>query len=266
MVAYGNQNIDRAMIGTALSSTQLGYYEYAANLPMQVTTQFSTVLNSVLFPAFASLQNDLGELRRVLLRVMRYNAFLLYPFLVGLALVADEFVHVAYGAAWAPVITPTRIFCLFGMIRVMTNPAYSVCNGIGKPQLPFKWSLIALPFNAALLWWGVNAGGLVGISMAKLFLPAFTLATLVVEITRKIGMPIRNIGLTALPAFCCCTGMAAVVLGLQRVPGMHGLHPIPHLLIEVIAGGAAYFAGMRLLFPADFADVIRLLRRFRPAA
>ena len=263
VVSYGNQNIDRALIGTTLSNTQLGYYDYAANLPMQVTIQLSTVLNSVLFPAFASLQENLAELRRVLLRVMRFNAFIIYPLLAGLMLTAPDFVQVAYGPTWAPIVGPTRIFCLFGMIRVLTNPSYSLCNGVGKPHLPFKWSLIALPFNAALLWWSVRAGGLMGVSLAKLFLPTFMLFTLVMEITRAVGMPLRQIGLTALPAAVCCLAMGAFVLAVQHAPGFAALPTLPHLLLQVAAGLGAYFGALRLFYPDDFAGVIALARRVR---
>ncbi len=261
LVTYANQNIDRALIGTTLNNTQLGYYEYAGNLPMQVTIQLSTVLNSVLFPAFARLQDDLGELRRVLLRVMRFNAFIIYPMLVGLMLTAPAFVEVAYGPTWAPIVGPARVFCVFGMIRVLTNPSYSLCNGVGKPYLPFKWSLIALPFNATLLWWSVRAGGLLGVTLAKLFLPAFMLFTLVLEITRAIGMPLRQIGLTALPAVVCSLVMALFVWVAQHAPGIDSLPTLPGLLLQVVVGLVAYLGALRLFYAQDFADILRLLRR-----
>lgn len=263
VVNYGNQNIDRALIGTTLSSTQLGYYDYASSLPMQVTIQLSTVLNTVLFPAFSGLQENLPELRRVLLRVMRFNAFITYPMLVGLMLTAREFVHVAYGSTWAPIVGPTRVFCLFGMIRVLINPSYVLCNGVGKPHLPFKWSLIALPLNAALLWWSVRAGGLMGVTVAKLFLPVFMLFTLVVEITRIVGLPIRQIGLTALPATCCSVVMAAFVLAMQYVPGIDAAPSISRLLLQVSVGLVAYTGALRFFYAQDFAGVVGLLKRVR---
>jgi O-antigen/teichoic acid export membrane protein len=264
LVTFGNQNIDRAMIGTTLSNTQLGYYDYASNLPMQVTIQLSTVLNSVLFPAFANLRENLVELRRVLLRVMRYNTFIIYPLLTGLLLTTPDFVQVVYGPTWAPIVGPTRIFCLFGMLRVLINSSYSLCNGVGKPHLPFKWSLIALPFNLAILWWSLRVGGLMGVSLAKLFLPAFMLFTLVVEITRLVGMPIRQIGLSALPATVCCLTMGALVLAVQRVPGFAALPALPRLLLQVLAGMGAYLGALRLFYPADFKDLLALARRVVP--
>jgi O-antigen/teichoic acid export membrane protein len=263
VVNYGNQNIDRALIGTTLNNTQLGYYGYASDLPMTVSTQLSYTLNSVLFPVFAHLQDDLGELRRILLRVMRYNAMITYPLLVGLALTGTEFVRIVYGPTWAPIVGPMRVFCLVGMIRILTNPAHTLCNGVGRPHLPFKWSLIALPANAALLWWSVRNGGLIGVSLAKLFLPVFTLFTLVVEITRVVGMPVRQIGKAALPACICCAAMSTIVLGLKHLPIMAALPAVWFLVIEVIMGAVTYGTAVRVFYPSEYRFVTGLVRKLR---
>lgn len=261
---YCNQNMERALIGTTLSSTQLGYYGYASDLPTTATTQLSYALNSVLFPAFASLQDDLAELRRVLLRVTRFQSLIVYPLLTGLALTGTEFVRVAYGTMWSPIVGPLRIFCLFGMIRLLTSSADTLCAGVGKPHMPFKWSLIALPFNAALLWGSVQAGGLTGVALAKLFLPTFLLATLAVEITRAVGMPFRQVGRAALPALVCCLAMSAVVLGIGVLLGLYGASPIMQLALKIPTGALAYTMALRLFYPQDFTDVLSLAKRLRP--
>jgi O-antigen/teichoic acid export membrane protein len=188
---------------------------------------------------------------------------IIYPILVGLMLTAPEFVQVAYGSTWAPIVGPTRVFCLFGMIRVLINPSYALCGGVGKPHLPFKWSLIALPFNAALLWWGARVGGLMGVALAKLFLPVFTLFTLVVEITRIVGIPIRQIGLTAFPATCCAAVMAVAVLAVRYVPGIRALPSLSLLLLEVAVGLVAYLGALRLFYSKDFKGIVGLLKRIR---
>lgn len=266
LVTYGNQNLDRVLIGTKLTSTQLGYYDYAANLPMQVVIQLGTVLNSVLFPAFASLQDDLQELRRVLLRVMRYNALIIYPLLAGLAVVAEDFVRVAYGEKWLPIVVPTQIFCLFGMIRVLTNPYYALCNGVGKPALPFKWSVLVLPLNAALLYWGVGRGGLVGVTTAKLFLPAFMLFTLGVEILRHVHLPHRVMWQAVYPAIVCCGAMAGTVFGTRELLSHLLPGALARLLVEISVGMGVYALVLRLFWPQDLAGIASFAKRLRPGA
>ncbi len=265
LVTYGNQNIDRALIGTTLTSTDLGYYEYASNLPMQVAIGLSTALSKVLFPAFASIRDDLAKLRQMLLRVIKYNAFIIYPFLTGLALTAPDFVQVAYGETWLPIVWPTRVFCVYGMVRVLTNPIYSLCYGVGKPALPFKWSLIALPLNAAFIWYGVGSGNLAMVAAAKIFLPFFMLVTLVTEITRHVRMSTAQMLRAVLPAFTCCVVMAAVVFSFQQVPFMAGLAALPRLLILVLVGMVSYTAALRVVFQSDFKEAVRLTRRIIPS-
>ena len=57
VVTYANTNVDRVAVGGMLNTTQLGYYEYASNIPLQIVTKISYVFNSVLFSAFSSLQS-----------------------------------------------------------------------------------------------------------------------------------------------------------------------------------------------------------------
>ncbi len=266
LITYGNDNADRALIGTKLDSTRLGYYDYAANLPVQIVTQLGRVLNSVLFPTFASLQNNLEELRRVLLRVLRYNALIIYPMLVGLALVARDFVAVAYGAKWAPIVLPTRIFCAYGLLLLLVYFYYPLCNGIGRPSLPFKWSLIAMPFNLALLFAGVSVGGVAGTVTAKIFMPLFTLVTLGREIMRHVGVPMRLIGRAVWPAVLCCAIMAGAVVAAGAALGAVTRSPLERLVGQVAVGAAAYAIVLRALWRTEFDGLVSLAGRLRRGA
>jgi hypothetical protein len=90
------------------------------------------------------------------------------------------------------------------------------------------------------------------------------LFTLVMEITRTVGMPLRQIGLTALPAAVCCLAMGAVVLAVKHAPGFASLPTLPRLLLQVAVGLCTYLGALRLLYPADCSGVIALAKRVRP--
>jgi PST family polysaccharide transporter len=251
VVTYVNGNLDRTMVGTQLDTTQLGYYEYASNIPMQVANQLSTAINSVLFPAISSLQDNLAELGDLLRKVFRYNALLIYPLLAGMALVAEDFVLTMYGAKWAPVIPVLRVFCLVGMARIITNPFYPLCNGLGVPRLPFKWSLILLPINLLALWQGIEHLGLMGAVLARVIIPVVITATLGREIFRRAQFRARWLVQSLWPALACCAAMAAGVLGAQAVPALQALPSLARLLIEVAVGGLVYVGTLVLAFRAD---------------
>lgn len=262
VVTYINGNLDRTLVGTRLSTEQLGYYEYASNIPLTLATELSTAINSVLFPAISSLQDNLAGLADLLRKVFRYNALLVYPLLAGMALVADDFVLTMYGQKWAPVIPVLRIFCLVGMARMLINPLYPLCNGLGLPRLPFKWSLVVLPINLAALWFGITYFGLMGAVSSRLVVPLVIMATLGREIFRHARFRARWLAQSLVPAVVCCLVMAAAVMGVRQVPSMHDLPALARLLLEVAVGGLAYVGMVVVAFRGDALALWGQGRRF----
>ncbi|SHI15122.1 lipopolysaccharide biosynthesis protein [Desulfofustis glycolicus] len=261
LVTYANGNMDKAIVGTYLNVTQLGFYEYASNIPLMISTKLSQVLNSVLFPAFSSLQDNLRELGVLLAKVYRYNAILIFPVLAGIGLIAPDFVLVAYGERWLPVVMPLRFFCLFGMLRIFINPYYALCNGIGKPHLPFKWTVLYFPVNVLLMFLGVKYLGTLGAVQARLFLPVFMILTLGLEILRLTKLKYFDLLKSIWPSVSCCVIMAISVLLTQEFITTAIDVPFARLLIQIFVGALSYVLSLILFFRSD---VIFILAKLKP--
>jgi O-antigen/teichoic acid export membrane protein len=258
LVNYTNNNIDKFWIGTLLSSSQLGYYEYAISIPLRTTQELGQIINSVLFPAYSSLQNDLAQLRHVIVKTMRYTTLIVFPILVGLTLVADDFVTVAYGEKWRPIIAPLQLFCLLGLWRVAFSGLFSLCYGMGKPHLPFKWSAIALPLNGALLYFAVRTYGVLGVALAKGFLDLFMLSTLRTEAMRAIALPLERQLRAILPALVGCLLMALPLHLLHFTHLASGASPLVRLLVEVMVGAVTYVVAVFGLWRSEFSYLCSL--------
>ncbi len=240
LATYANVSADRFAIGHLLTTTQLGFYEYASNIPMQIVTKVSQMLNSVLFSAFSSARHDPQQMRDLLHKFYRYNALVTFPVLTGIALVAPQFVEVAYGDVWRPIIPGIRLFCLYGALLLYAQPFHSICNGIGKPHLPLRWMLIYLPINLALIWLGVHFGKLNGAILVRCFMPLYVVLTLGRQVMGLAEVPWRGLVGATMPALIACAVMAAVVLGVDRVAiGVHAGAPA-HLAMAASAGAATY--------------------------
>ena len=260
LITYANGNLDKASIGAFLNNTQLGFYEYAGNIPLLVVMKLAQVLNSVLFPAFSNLQNRLDELGRILRQVFFYNALIIFPLLIGLGMVAPDFVLAAYGPKWLPILDPLRIFCVFGLIRIFTNPLFALCNGVGRPEFPFKWSLILLPVNAALTYLGVKHFGITGAVLARLAVPVFMWLTLGREILKHVGVSRLAILGATLPALGAGALMAGAVWAVQAALGGHVASPVARLAICVPVGAVTYCGVVVLFWRGQLQEARDMLR------
>jgi O-antigen/teichoic acid export membrane protein len=263
LINYSNSNIDRIFIGTRLSSTQLGFYEYATSLPVRTCQDLAGIIGDVFFPAYSNLQDNHSELRRVILSLMRYSTLMVYPILIGLAVVAHDFVLVAYSEKWLPIVAPMRIFCLIGLMRAAYSGLFSLCYGLGKPHMPFKWSLIAVPLNAGLLYYAVVKFGVVGVAVAKAFLDLFLLSTLRTEIMRLIDLPLRKQLLSLGPALGGCLVMALPLLALQLTVLGRVDSAMLRLLLQVAAGALLYGTAVFFFWRTDFDYLLSLPKRLR---
>jgi len=260
LITYINGNMDKAIVGTYLNVTQLGFYEYASSIPLMVVNKLSQALNSVLFPAFSSIQRSSEQLGALLLKVYRYNALLIFPILTGIALVAPDFVLAAYGDKWHPVIEPLRFFCLFGMLRIFINPFYPLCNGIGKPQLPFKWIAIYLPINVLLMFVGVKYFGILGAIQVRLLLPMFMTFTMGWEILKIIDVKYMELVKSIKPALVCCFLMSIIVLLVQQFVTAGFETPLPRLFVQIFIGIIVYYVSMFIFFRSDMIFVLDKIR------
>ena len=260
LTTYVNVSADRFIIAKMLSTTQLGFYEYAGNIPMQVVTRISQILNGVVFTTFASVQNDHAEARALLRKFYRYNSLLTFPILVGIALVAPEFVALAYGDTWTPIIPGVRLFCLYGVLLLYVQPMHSICNGVGLQHLPMRWMLIYLPINLVLIVLGARTGKLDGVVLARSAMPIFVVFTLGVEVMRRISVPWRTLFSATVPALASCLVMSGAVMAVDRTLVSHQVGTMAHLALSASVGALAY-AGMLALFWRG--DLVQLWGYFR---
>jgi O-antigen/teichoic acid export membrane protein len=261
LVRYTNANADRFFIGAFLSPAQLGYYDYAAAMPMLLAIRFGAILNQVLFPAIASLQNNLPELRQLLVRYFRFTALLLDPMMFGLSVVAEEFVGVAYGPRWSPIVVPLEIFCAVGTVIVISNPLYSLCNGVGMPWLPFRSNLIVLPLNAAAVYLGATYMGVTGTAIAKLLVPVLSVAFIGRPVFKHVGLRFLDVGRAVVPGLAASSAMALSVAVVRVAVRAAVPFDAIRLAVMVILGVAAYFLVLFAVWPADLRWLVSLLRQ-----
>ncbi|MFZ1985155.1 MAG: polysaccharide biosynthesis C-terminal domain-containing protein, partial [Desulfatitalea sp.] len=143
----------------------------------------------------------------------------------------------------------------YGVIRIFSNPLYALANGIGKPSLPFKWTLALLPANVIVLYFMTRHFGLEGVAVGKGFLSLFMVLTLGIELALNIKASMMKMLAQVVPALVSSALMAAAVIAVRHLL-VNGLPPsVVTLGVQVVAGAAIYICAVRLFWPADFRKI-----------
>lgn len=163
VVYYLRSNMDKVLVGAMLGASALGIYSLAFLITDSLRVQIGRAISTVMFPVYSRSHNDIAEVRRLYLAVVRYNALVVFPMAMLLILFADPVIPIFFGAAWADTVEPLRILAVASMIFAVAGDPATVLRGLGRPKVSFTiswWSttLVTLP---ALIC-GILYLGLVG--------------------------------------------------------------------------------------------------------
>ena len=106
---------DNFVVGRWLGADALGLYTRAYSLMRQPASLFGTVVNRVLFPTMAAVQDDRRRLGRTYLRGVALVAVVVLPVSVVCALTSGELITVLLGERWLD-LQPAFNVMVFGML------------------------------------------------------------------------------------------------------------------------------------------------------
>lgn len=128
---YVALNGDDMTVGRFLGPAALGYYGRAYALMSAPAYGFGTVLDAVLFPAMAKVQDDSKRLATAYRRGVALIALLVLMPSMAIVLLAPELIQVVLGPKWMPVVAPFRILGLGMLFRTSYKMSDSITRSTG---------------------------------------------------------------------------------------------------------------------------------------
>jgi O-antigen/teichoic acid export membrane protein len=235
---YVALNGDNAIVGRNLGVAALGLYGRAYQLMTLPMSELSEVVGTVLFPAYAEIQDQPERFRKASLAVVSLSAMLVFPLLAGLAITAPELVAGAFGEPWRGAILPLQVLCAGGFFRCIYSLGDSVARARGAVySQAWRHAVYALCVLAAAsigCIWGL-VGVAVGVNLA-LGIMYLLMAHLNVRLT---GASWREFFWCQVPGTALAA--AVVVAAAPTAVLLRGLECSPFLVLAgtMAAGGMA---------------------------
>jgi O-antigen/teichoic acid export membrane protein len=251
---YFNRNLDNLLIGRYIGPAALGAYALSYNVMLSPLSRLAWPIQEVLFPAFARIQDDVEKMRTVWFRVNRTVGALTIPAMVGLAIVAPEFVDLVLGDKWQQAVPLIQILAWVGLLQSLQSLNSSILQARDRTQTLFGYSVVALVASAAGfiggLHWGV-VGVAAGYSVACTFVEPFytyltarALEVSALEFLRNLRGVIES------------TFVMGVVVLLARMVLVNQGVPSALRLVLMIVLGIVVYGGVALVRARDvIADV-----------
>lgn len=212
---YFSRNFDYFLIGVFLGARDLGFYTLAYRIMLYPLSNISSVAGRVLFPTYSKMQNDDVAFRRIYLKTAGAIAFVTFPMMAGLIVLAAPFVSVIFGYQWAPVGTLILVLAPVGMIQSLGTTVGAIYQAKGRTDWMFRWGIGATVLNIIAFLVGLH-WGIMGVGIAYVFA---TLALCYPNFSipfRLIGMKVVDLWITVRWSLAASVLMALTILVFQH--------------------------------------------------
>jgi teichuronic acid exporter len=265
---YLGSNMDYILIGRFMGAKALGIYTIAYQLVVIPQLRINPIFNKVAFPIYAKRRHDDSALRTGLLELTRMISLVAFPLMLGLAIVAPQFVPAVFGAQWEGSVPVVQVLCALGALYALANPQGSIFLVKDRADLMFKMNAVRLVAIAACLLAAVQSGDLVIVALT--YLGVVTVVAVVQEeaLKRTIGLQWAALGRALFAPAGMAVAMGCVIACATALlaPRLEGVGTT--LAIQLALGVLAYGALLWGFARADVRQVATLLlpeRRARRA-
>ena len=166
LLDFAHRRVDALILGKTLGLAPLGIHALAMELANLVSNDFAQPLRRATMPGFAKLQSNLVELRRQFASAYGASMIFAVPFALGVALVAEPAIRLAFGPDWAAAAAPLRILCLYGLFGASVQFCWPLLVSMGQPRLFAPLQIGTLIVGAPAIWWTSINYGLIGAAWA----------------------------------------------------------------------------------------------------
>ncbi len=235
------------LIGKKYSGSDLAYYSKGKQFPAYMATGIDSSIQSVMFSAFSRKQTDRDALQLMLMKSISVNIYIIFPLMLGLALVAEPLIALLLTEKWLLVVPYMRICCVTFAVHPISSAHLQALAAIGRSDMRLKLECIKKPLGLVLLFLAIDhgpfaiaisatvasvIGALVDVAGSSLYVKLSVRAQLkevlpVVLITAAMGVLVRLIGLLSLPYF--------FVMVLQIMVGI-----ISYILLSMLVKPTGY--------------------------
>ncbi|APC41942.1 lipopolysaccharide biosynthesis protein [Clostridium estertheticum] len=144
-------NLCSLIIGKMYNPTMLGFFNRGDQFPQIVVTNIDGSIQSVMLPALALEQDNSKRVKDMVRRSIITSSFILFPMMVGLAVIAEPLVKMLLTAKWLPCVPFLQIACASYALYPIHTANLQAINALGRSDIFLKLEIIKKIAGVAIL-------------------------------------------------------------------------------------------------------------------
>lgn len=252
----GYTRLREMIIGKLYSPASLAYYVKGANFPAIIVNNINSSINSVLFPAMSSEQENRERVREITRRAIKVSSYIMWPMMMGLSACAEPLVSILLTDKWLPCVPFMRVFCIVYAFYPIHTANLNAIKALGRSDIFLKLEVLKKIIGIILLIISMPYGVMI---MAYSLLISCIASQLINSWPNRKLLnyyytdQIKDI----LPAIILSMFMFAVVWCFNFLP----LGPVVILLLQISVGTIVYIVGSMIFKIDSFEYMMFVIRQ-----
>lgn len=251
-----SQNFLTVIFGRLYPANAVGNFTQAFKWDNMASTLVSGTTAQVAQPILVEVNNDRERQVAVFRKMLRFTAFLAFPAMFGLAMVAHEFIIVLVSEKWMDSILLLQILCVSGAFLPFYTLYQNLMISRGKSDI-YMWCTIALIVLQIGLMAGCYAKGIVFMVSVYTAVNILWLFVWQYFANREIGVRLFDVMLDICPYLLITLSVMVATYFLT----MPVSNLVVLLLMRIVVAGLLYLLVMKLTGSRMLDECIGYFRR-----
>lgn len=234
----------------------LAYYQKGETFPSVLTGSINASIDSVLLPALSAEQDKKEKVKAMTRRAIKTSSLFILPLMAGLAVCAEQIIHLLLGDAWLPCVPFLRIFCLVYAFYPIHTANLNAIKAMGRSDTFLILEIIKDTVTIAAILICAKYG-VMAVTYAVLGGSIFSQIVNAWPNRKLIGYGYLSQLKDLLPNILLTACMAAIVYFIGYLNGTGTLSLIKQVLFGIIF----YFIGASVLQLESFKYVKNLVKQ-----
>lgn len=152
------RNLRTLIIGKMYTPYILGYYNRGQQFPQLIVANINGSIQSVMLPALSAHQDDRKRVKEMMRRAIVSSSFLIFPMMVGMAVVAEPLVKIVLTDKWLPAVPFLQIACFTFALWPIHTANLQAINALGRSDIFLRLEIIKKIIGTIILCVSVPFG------------------------------------------------------------------------------------------------------------
>lgn len=250
------QDLRTLLIGIMYTPSMLGFYNKGKQFPQLIVSNINGSIQSVMLPALSSYQDDRIRVKEMMRRAIVSSSFLIFPMMVGMAVIAESLVIIILTEKWLPAVPFLQIACLtFALMPIHTANLQAI-NAMGRSDIFLRLEIIkkivglivlgaSLPFGVYAIAVGGIFSGFIGT-----FINAYPNKML-------LNYSFREQWIDIIPSFFISLIMGVIVYSINYLDMPAG----QILTLQIVSGGIIYILLAKIFKVESLTYLVNTMRQ-----